>query len=111
MSTEAQKKASAKYDAKNTKLIQLKLNLKTDVDILKQLELVGNKQGYIKELIRKHIAEIEKCSRNIIIDGEFKENEYITVRVDGIIYQRKVRLEKDNLCITIKRKDYTPNDF
>ena len=53
----SQSKAQAKYDAKNTKQIVLKLNLKTDADILEQLEKVGNKQGYIKELIRKDIAE------------------------------------------------------
>ncbi len=55
----SQSKAQAKYDAKNTKQIVLKLNLKTDADILEQLEKVGNKQGYIKELIRKDIAEKE----------------------------------------------------
>ena len=55
----SQSKEQAKYDAKNTKQIVLKLNLKTDADILEQLEKVGNKQGYIKELIRKDIAEKE----------------------------------------------------
>lgn len=50
--TEAQKKAKAKYDAKATKQLMLKLNIKTDADILKKLEKVGNKQGYIKALIR-----------------------------------------------------------
>lgn len=53
MQTEAQKKAKAKYDKANTKLITLKLNLKTDADILDQLDSVKNKQGYIKDLIRK----------------------------------------------------------
>lgn len=52
-----QSKAQAKYDAENTKRVFIKLNLKTDADILEQLEKVGNKQGYIKELIRKDIAE------------------------------------------------------
>lgn len=42
----------AKYDAVNTQRVQLKLNKKTDVDILTHLAKVGNKQGYIKELIR-----------------------------------------------------------
>lgn len=50
--TEAQARATAKYDAANTKQIMLKLNLKTDADILAKLERVGNKQGYIKQLIR-----------------------------------------------------------
>ena len=53
MATEAQKKAAAKYDAANTKQIHLKLNLKTDADILEQLEKQESVQGYIKQLIRE----------------------------------------------------------
>lgn len=52
----AKTKASAKYDANNTKRISLKLNLKTDADILKKLQDVPNTQGYIKDLIRKDLA-------------------------------------------------------
>lgn len=47
--------ASKKYNKYNTRQISLILNLKTDVDILQRLEEVGNKQGYIKELIRKDL--------------------------------------------------------
>lgn len=57
MTTEAQKKASAKYDAANTKQIKLKLNKRKDADILARLDEVGNKQKYIKGLIRKDIKE------------------------------------------------------
>ena len=52
MTSEAQKRASARYDKIHTKTIILKLNLVTDADVLKRLEEVGNKQGYIKRLIR-----------------------------------------------------------
>lgn len=55
MTTEAMKRSIAKYDAKNTKQIKLKLNLKTDADIIEKLEQVGNVQGYIKKLIREDI--------------------------------------------------------
>ena len=55
MSSEAQVRASMKYDAKNTKQIHLKLNKKTDYDIIKFLENVENKQGLIKSLLRFHI--------------------------------------------------------
>lgn len=55
MTSEAQKKASAKYDNKATKQIKLKLNLTTDSDILSKLDSVDNKQGYIKNLIRMDI--------------------------------------------------------
>ena len=57
MTTEAQKKASAKYDNANTKQIKMKLNTTTDADILTKLEEVGNIQGYIKQLIRADISK------------------------------------------------------
>lgn len=47
--------ASVKYNQNNVKQIKLNLNLKTDADIIKALEAVPNKQGYIKELIRKDL--------------------------------------------------------
>lgn len=55
MTSKAQLKASAKYDKSNTKQVILKLNLKTDNDIINKLGSVNNKQGYIKSLIRKDI--------------------------------------------------------
>lgn len=53
--SEAQKRASAKYDAKATTQVRFKLNNSTDADILKKLESVPNKQGYFKELVRRDI--------------------------------------------------------
>lgn len=55
--TPAQARASAKYDKENTKQIILKLNLKTDADILQKLESVPNRQGYIKDLIRADLSK------------------------------------------------------
>lgn len=57
MASKAQAKASAKYDKANTKGVYLKLNVRTDADILKQLKRVGNVQGYIKDLIRCDIKK------------------------------------------------------
>ena len=53
MATEARKRAVRKYDAKNTKQYHLKLNLKTDADVISFLAGIENVQGYIKELIRQ----------------------------------------------------------
>lgn len=52
MATEAQKKAQARYAAKNTRQINLQFNKTTDADILAKLDSVDNKLGYIKALIR-----------------------------------------------------------
>ena len=54
--SEAQKRAVLKYDAKNTKQYHLKLNLKTDADIIQRLEEQESVQGYIKDLIREDIS-------------------------------------------------------
>ena len=56
MTTEAQRKASAKYDKEHTRGILFKFNKTNDADILAKLDEVGNKQGYIKKLIREDIG-------------------------------------------------------
>lgn len=63
MSTEAQRRASKKYTAANTKQIALVLNIKTDADIIEHLQKQANKQGYIKELIRRDIEEEKKIMK------------------------------------------------
>ena len=52
-------KYKKKYDDENTIQIKLKLNLKTDADILSFLEASGNKQGTIKSLIRNELKNRE----------------------------------------------------
>lgn len=58
MATEALKRAVKKYDAANTKQVHLKLNIKTDADIIRRLEGMDNVQGYIKSLIRADMGRI-----------------------------------------------------
>ena len=48
--------AKERYDATHTRKITMKLNLKTDADVLDKLDSVESKQGYIKELIRADLA-------------------------------------------------------
>lgn len=55
--TEAQYRAQKKYDAAHTKQFQMKLHLENDKDILEWLDRQSSKQGAIKELIRRQIAE------------------------------------------------------
>lgn len=61
MSTESIRKAVKKYDAAHTRFIGLKLNLKTDKDILDYLELRRESgEGYqtvIKDCIRSTMAD------------------------------------------------------
>lgn len=59
--TDARKRAVLKYDSANTRQFHLKLNINTDADILERLDRAaeeeGGKQGYIKALIRRDIAQ------------------------------------------------------
>ncbi len=57
MASEAQKAASAKYQASHIKQVKFTLNDRTDQDILRHLQDVSNIQGYLKSLIRKEIKE------------------------------------------------------
>lgn len=52
-----QAERQARYDAAHTVQIKLKLNTTTDADVLAALEAAGNKQGYIKRLIREDLAK------------------------------------------------------
>ena len=68
--SKAQLRAQAKYDKDNTVQIKIKLNKKTDSDILEILNSVSNKQGYIKELIR--IDRIHKLMNDASVTQLFE---------------------------------------
>lgn len=51
--TQAYRDAQKRYDAKSTVFIGLKLNKKTDADIIAAIEKQDSKQGYIKDCIRR----------------------------------------------------------
>lgn len=59
---ECQLRAAAKYDREHTRQICLKLNLRTDQDILKWLDRQKSMQGSIKSLIREALAKEEGVS-------------------------------------------------
>ena len=52
MANKAQIKASNKYNKEKTISVQIRLNKVKDADIIKQLDNVPSKMGYIKQLIR-----------------------------------------------------------
>ena len=119
MASEAQKKASEKYDKNNTRNIMFKFNKKTDADILAQLDEVENRQGYIKQLIRN---DLNKCAADptpaptidkFIVSGKFEVGERVTVSIDGKEFTRVVRystLMKEP-AITALNTNYIKSDF
>lgn len=55
--------ATPKYDRENTRRINLKLNNKTDADIIQRLESMKDTegiQGYLKRLIREDMKKTGK---------------------------------------------------
>lgn len=60
MVSEAKKRANKKSNKKNTKMICVRLSFNTDADIIKKLDEVDSKMGYIKELIRKDLQNQKK---------------------------------------------------
>lgn len=57
MASEAQRKAIRKYNREKTKTINMVLNKKTDADIIEFLMAKENKQGYLKDLIRRDMKK------------------------------------------------------
>lgn len=57
MTSEAQKRASTKYDLANTVQLKIKLNKNTDKDIIQRLSEVDQKATYIKSLIRQDMKK------------------------------------------------------
>lgn len=121
-STDAQIRAAAKYDKNNTRLIQLKLNKKTDADILECLDQQDNRQGFIKMLIRKHMlnekfgisnAESVPVINKRIVEGEFLEGQNVVVSIDGKEFRRKVWYSEKlgDLVITVLGNEYAKYEF
>lgn len=53
--TAAQLRAIQNYDKQHTTTILIKLNNKTDADLIEYLNASGNKQGMIKAALREYI--------------------------------------------------------
>ncbi|WP_302317759.1 hypothetical protein [Holdemanella biformis] len=60
MASEAKLRANSKSNKINTKMICVRLSYNTDADIIKKLDEVDSKMGYIKELIRKDMQAQKK---------------------------------------------------
>lgn len=57
ITSECQVRAQAKYDAAHTVRVSLKLNRRTDEDIIFWLQRQPSKQGAIKQLIREKLEQ------------------------------------------------------
>lgn len=60
MSKDVRAEYHKQYDKANTVGLYIKLNKKTDADILAALAKCDNKQGFIKELIREDLKRAKR---------------------------------------------------
>ena len=58
--TEANRRAKKKFDALNCIHFSMKLNKRTDADIIALLDSAESKQGLIRKALREYIANHEK---------------------------------------------------
>lgn len=62
------------YEKENLRQIRLKINRKTEPELLEWLEKQDNIQGYIKRIIREDMTKEEKKMKTYIIKPDYIEN-------------------------------------
>lgn len=55
MVSEAKKRSQARFDAENTVRFNIKLNRRTDAELIELLQSGGSKQGLIRQALREYI--------------------------------------------------------
>ena len=99
MVSEAKKKAQLRYDKENTRQIILKLNTKTDADVIGKLDSVGNKQGYLKNLVRSSLrcdsGVLSVDSIKLLVLPVAKRNALSRVSLFGSYARSEARPESD----------------
>ena len=99
MVSEAKKKAQLRYDKYNTRQIILKLNTKTDADIIGKLDNAGNKQGYLKDLVRSNLrgdtGVLSLDSIKLLILPVAKRNALDSISLFGSYARNEARPESD----------------
>lgn len=55
MTSEAKKKSKARFDSQNTLHFGIKLNKRTDKEIIELLQSVESKQGLIRDALRREV--------------------------------------------------------
>ena len=108
----AQKKASAKYDKENTVIKSIKFNKNTDKILLDYITNIDNFQQYIKSLIKKDMED-KKMKEFKIEDlqawNEEQEREDTLFTVEHHFYRKGINgdlIEKDGDCCFAQTNDF-----
>ena len=102
--------AQSRYDKANRVAYSLRLNKKTDADVLEALANSGNKTGLVREAIRAYIASMEGNMKPI--NDELKEilknnNKYAILDTDNDVRNEIERLHTSG---EIDYKEPEPNE-
>lgn len=81
--TDAVRRAQAKYDKANTRQYILKLNKKTDAELIAFLDALENRSGTLKQLIRDHLDRTEVAAANEAANERANEREQDGERFDA----------------------------
>lgn len=99
MVSEAKKRAQVKYDKKNTKQVIIKLNINTDADVIGKLDSIGNKQGYLKNLIRDNMRYQNEVlsleSIKLLVLPVAKRNALTSIALFGSYARNEAKPESD----------------
>ena len=110
MTSKAKLSAQRKYDKVNTTQVLLKLNTKTDADVIGKLDSVVNKQGYIKELIRNNLRNdsgvLPFDSIRLLVIPVARKNKLDSVSLFGS-YARNEAKEDSDVDLLISGGDYS----
>ena len=110
MVSEAKKRAQRKYDKENTTQIILKLNIKTDADVIGKLCNVDSKQGYLKDLVRNNLRHdsdvLSLDSIKLLVLPVAKKNGLDSIAVFGSYARNEAGPESD-VDIMIDGGNYT----
>ena len=109
MTSEAKLSAQRKYDKENTIQVLLKLNTKTDADVIGKLDSVSNKQGFIKELIRNNLRNgcgvLPFDSIRLLVLPIARKNKLDSVSLFGSYARNEARVDSD-VDLLISGGDY-----
>ena len=110
MTSEAKLSAQRKYDKENTIQVLLKLNTKTDADVIGKLDSVSNKQGFIKELIRNNLRNgsgvLPFDSIRLLVLPVARKNKLDSVSLFGSYARNEARVDSD-VDLLISGGDYS----
>ena len=74
--TEAQKRAVRKYQEEHTQQLLLRLNRRTDADVISRLEAQPSKAGYIKQLVREDMKGERKMIKLSLEAGTSRHGDH-----------------------------------